>query len=76
MANPDNRNNNVERLKQMVRNTKAKMEAANEALAHEEMNAEERQRTEEKNNRRKQSLDAFESEILDEQSARINDDEV
>ncbi|WP_209122243.1 small acid-soluble spore protein Tlp [Alkalihalobacillus sp. BA299] len=70
MAKPDNRKNNVERLQQMKENTKQNIEAAEETLAQSDMKGAERQAVEQKNERRRESINAFDAEIKDEQEAR------
>ncbi|OLO40376.1 small acid-soluble spore protein Tlp [Alkalihalophilus pseudofirmus] len=70
MAKPDNRKNNVERLQQMRENTIENIEAAEETLAQSDMDGAERQAVEQKNERRRESINAFEAEIKDEKEAR------
>lgn len=70
MAKPDNRKNNVERLQQMRENTIENIEAAEETLAQSDMDGPERQAVEQKNDRRRESIHAFEAEIKDEQEDR------
>ncbi|OIJ12757.1 small acid-soluble spore protein Tlp [Anaerobacillus arseniciselenatis] len=72
MAKPDNRNNNVERLEQMVNNTIENLEEAHKTLQNEDMKKEEREAIEAKNERREQSIDNFQAEIKDEMQAREN----
>lgn len=68
--NPDNRHNNVERLKQMVENTKENIEAAKETMANDALSEEEKAAIARKNKRREESIKAFEAEIADEMEAR------
>lgn len=72
MANrkPDNRKNNVERLQQMVENTKENIEAAEETMHNLDVTSEDREAIEAKNQRREQSIESFKAEIADEQAAR------
>lgn len=72
MAKPDNRQNNVERLEQMVNNTIENLEEAHKTLQNEDLNQRERQAIEAKNQRREQSIGNFKSEIKDEMAAREN----
>lgn len=67
---PDNRKNNVERLQQMVENTKENIEAAKETMANDALSEEEKAAIKRKNKRREESIRAFEAEIADEQEAR------
>ncbi|MFC7687345.1 small acid-soluble spore protein Tlp [Ureibacillus sp. GCM10028918] len=68
--NPDNRYNNVERLHDMIENTKSKLQEAE--ISMEFASPEERQQLQNKNARRKQSIEAMESEMQDESEARKN----
>ncbi|WP_082393701.1 small acid-soluble spore protein Tlp [Bacillus sp. JCM 19034] len=72
MAKPDNRNDNVEKLQQMKRNTQHNIEAAEEAIAHTNMPQEQKQEVRAKNQRREESIAAFEAEMKDEKQARQN----
>ncbi|GAE24434.1 small, acid-soluble spore protein [Halalkalibacter wakoensis JCM 9140] len=72
MAKPDNRNDNVEKLQQMKENTKHNIEAAEESVAHTDMKEEQKHIIKEKNQRRKESIQAFDAEIADEMQARKN----
>ncbi|MFC0471840.1 small acid-soluble spore protein Tlp [Halalkalibacter kiskunsagensis] len=72
MAKPDNRNDNAEKLQQMKENTEHNIEAAEESLAHTDMNEEQKQSIKEKNQRRVQSIKGFEAEMADEMQARQN----
>lgn len=67
-ANPDDRSDNVKKLKKMVSNTKGNMEAAEETMEHTTGN--DREAIQEKNERRKESIEGFRREILDEAEAR------
>lgn len=69
-SNPDDRSDNVEKLKEMKKNTISKMEASKELMLFEggtELDAIRR-----KNARREEAIDGFRKEILDEASARKN----
>ncbi|KKB44560.1 Small, acid-soluble spore protein tlp [Bacillus thermotolerans] len=68
--NPDNRSNNVERLQDMVQNTIENMEKAEATMAN--AGPEERQAIEEKNERRRESIEGMREEIRDEARAREN----
>ncbi|GAE30898.1 small acid-soluble spore protein Tlp [Alkalihalobacillus hemicellulosilyticus] len=72
MAKPDNRNDNVEKLQEMKRNTQHNIEAAEEAIAETNMSSEQKQDVRAKNERREESIEAFESEMEDEKRARQN----
>ena len=65
---PDDRTDNVEKLKDMVENTRDNMEAAEETMAF--ADGEELEAIREKNARREKSIDGFRKEILDEATAR------
>ncbi|MGC4378448.1 small acid-soluble spore protein Tlp [Fictibacillus sp. Mic-4] len=69
MPKPDDRSNNVERLQQMVENTKENIEAANESLEN-TMSAEQQEQIREKNKRREESIQSFQNEIEDEKAYR------
>ncbi|RUL50890.1 small acid-soluble spore protein Tlp [Lysinibacillus antri] len=68
--NPDNRQNNVERLQEMIENTENKMHEAE--ISMEFASPEEQQRMKEKNARRQHSIAAMKDEIQDEMNARKN----
>nr|WP_106781298.1 small acid-soluble spore protein Tlp [Lysinibacillus timonensis] len=68
--NPDNRFNNVERLHDMIENTERKLREAE--ISMEFASPEERDMLLQKNERRKQSIEAMEEEMLDEMEARKN----
>lgn len=70
VAKPDNRKNNVERLQEMKENTKHNIEAAEETMRNPNLSQEEREKIADKNERRRESIRAFESEIKDEMRAR------
>ncbi|MBU8907435.1 small acid-soluble spore protein Tlp [Desertibacillus haloalkaliphilus] len=72
MTHHDNRKNNVERLQQMRENTIRKIDEAAEQLETAGLTEEEREQLLAKNQRREESIAAFESEIADEQKAREN----
>lgn len=69
-SKPDNRSNNVERLHDMIENTEKKLQDAEISL--EFASPEEKQRLQEKNERRKQSIHAMKEEMQDEMTARKN----
>ncbi|GGA33518.1 small acid-soluble spore protein Tlp [Psychrobacillus lasiicapitis] len=60
---PDNRSDNVEKLQDMVMNTKDNMEAAEELMAYN--SGEEREAIRQKNARREKSLEGFQIGIID-----------
>lgn len=66
--NPDNRANNVERLHDMIENTEKKIQEAE--ISAEFANPEERTWIKEKNERRKQSIDAMKEEMKEEMDVR------
>lgn len=67
--NPDNREDNVERIQKNIDYTIHNMEAADEMIA--ETSDEKMKKTlKEKNERRRQALDGLRSEIRDEANAR------
>ncbi|WP_332645620.1 small acid-soluble spore protein Tlp [Lysinibacillus sp. 54212] len=66
--NPDDRSNNVERLNSMVQDTIDNLNKSQETLKN--AGREERQRIEEKNKRREQSISAMRAEIEDEAASR------
>ncbi len=66
--NPDDRSNNVERLKQMAENTKKNIKEAEFGM--EFAGPKEAQQIKEKNERRNKALDAFIAEMHDEAEAR------
>lgn len=65
---PDDRSDNVKKLKKMVKNTAENMEAAQETMGQTSGNN--REAIREKNERRKESIEGFRKEILDEAEAR------
>lgn len=67
---PDDRSDNVEKLQDMMKNTKENMEAAEEMMAYVDEN--ERKVLKQKNARREESISGFREEILDEAAARKN----
>lgn len=67
---PDNRQNNVERLHDMIENTQSKLKEAE--ISMEFASPEERQMLQDKNEKRKQSIQAMEEEMQDEIEARKN----
>ncbi|MCC9024287.1 small acid-soluble spore protein Tlp [Bacillus nakamurai] len=68
--NPDDRSDNVEKLQDMVQNTIENIEEAKESM--EFATEEEKQRIQEKNARRNESIESFRNEIQDESAAREN----
>ena len=67
-SKPDDRSDNVKKLKKMASNTIENMEAAEETMEYTSGNNQEAIR--EKNERRKESIEGFRQEILDEAQAR------
>jgi small acid-soluble spore protein (thioredoxin-like protein) len=63
--NPDDRSDNVEILQSMIHNTIENMEAAEESLSFTE-SEQQREAIAAKNERRRESIDSFRSEIKDE----------
>ncbi|MGJ9381598.1 small acid-soluble spore protein Tlp [Salipaludibacillus neizhouensis] len=70
MPKKDNRENNVERLEQMVENTEENYRAAEVTANNDDMPNEEKQAIREKNHRREESIEGFRAEIGDEKEAR------
>lgn len=68
-AKPDNRKDNVERIQRNINNTIKNMELADEMIEKTD-DPKMRDVLEEKNERRRASLDAMRSEIRDEAKAR------
>lgn len=68
MAKPDNRKDNEVHLQQHIENTKANMQEAEQYLTElaDEISAPEKHTIEEKNERRKQSIEGFKEELKDE----------
>ncbi|WP_379137371.1 small acid-soluble spore protein Tlp [Paenibacillus sp. sgz500958] len=68
MAKPDNRADNVEHLQQSIQNTQENLHEAEDYLTKysSEISSEERSQIEEKNDRRKQSIQGFREEVKDE----------
>ncbi|KGR90924.1 hypothetical protein CD30_08490 [Ureibacillus massiliensis 4400831 = CIP 108448 = CCUG 49529] len=67
---PDNRFNNVERLHDMIENTEAKLHEAE--ISMEFASAEEREMLSQKNERRRNSIEAMKKEMEEEMAARKN----
>ncbi|MCP3763019.1 small acid-soluble spore protein Tlp [Domibacillus sp. A3M-37] len=65
---PDDRSDNVEKLKDMVQNTIGNIEAAEETMGF--ANEKERAAIKAKNARREESIEGMRSEIRDEAAAR------
>jgi small acid-soluble spore protein (thioredoxin-like protein) len=63
--NPDDRSDNVEKLQAMIQNTENNIEAAEESLVLTDSETQ-RQQIESKNERRRESIENFRSEIKDE----------
>jgi len=68
--NPDDRSDNVEKLVEMKVNTLENMEAAEETASFSD--GPEREAIRQKNERRKEAIEGFRREILDEAAARKN----
>lgn len=68
-AKPDNRKDNIERIQRNINNTIRNMELADEMIEKTD-DPKTRDALEEKNERRRMSLDAMRSEIRDEAKAR------
>jgi len=66
---PDDRSDNVEKLQEMVHNTIENMEAAEESLQFAN-NETQRRQIEEKNKRRRESIESMREEIKDEYHAQ------
>ncbi|MDF2936813.1 MAG: spore protein [Paenibacillaceae bacterium] len=68
MAKPDNRADNVEHLQQSIQNTKQNLDEAEDYLNEfsSEISDEERAQIQNKNQRRKESIAGFQSEVKDE----------
>lgn len=62
---PDDRSDNVEKLQAMIQNTEDNIHKAEESLALTD-SEEQRQQIEAKNDRRRESIQSFKSEIKDE----------
>ncbi|WP_175989350.1 small acid-soluble spore protein Tlp [Bacillus sp. Marseille-Q1617] len=69
--NPDDRSDNVEKLQGMVQHTIENMEKAEESMAFTD-SEEQLQSIKAKNERRRESLEAFRSEIKDEAGQNNN----
>ncbi|MBU8771810.1 small acid-soluble spore protein Tlp [Cytobacillus oceanisediminis] len=72
--NPDDRSDNVEKLQSMIVHTIENMDEAVESMKY--ANAEDLARVEAKNERRRESLASFRSEIKDEYQAQQNGNNV
>lgn len=74
MAKPDNRQDNVENLQEIVENTVKHIDETEEYLeAHDdEIDGKQKQELQQKNRRRKDSLDGFREEIKDEARDRLH----
>ncbi|MDQ0214049.1 small acid-soluble spore protein (thioredoxin-like protein) [Oikeobacillus pervagus] len=62
---PDDRSDNAEKLQEMIHNTIGNMEAAEESMALTDSD-EQKAKIEAKNERRRESIEAFRNEIKDE----------
>jgi small acid-soluble spore protein (thioredoxin-like protein) len=62
---PDDRSDNAEKLQSMLQNTEENIRAAEESLKFTDSETQ-REQIEEKNERRKESIESFRSEIKDE----------
>ena len=69
-SKPDNRQNNVERLHDMIENTESKLKEAE--ISMEFASPEDRKMLQNKNERRKHSIAAMKEEMLDEMDALKN----
>jgi len=69
---PDDRSDNVEKLQEMVHNTIENMEKAEETMQF--SNEEQKAQIEEKNERRRESIQGMREEIKDEAAAQHNND--
>ncbi|WP_456271239.1 small acid-soluble spore protein Tlp [Bacillus sp. AK031] len=69
--NPDDRSDNVEKLQSMVFHTIQNMERAEESMAYTDSD-DQKQAIEAKNERRRESIDAFRSELKDEAAHQRN----
>jgi small acid-soluble spore protein (thioredoxin-like protein) len=67
MAKPDDRSDNARKLQKMVNNTRERMAESQEYLAEhgDEISAVEKSNLKAKNERREQSIEAFQDEIRD-----------
>jgi small acid-soluble spore protein (thioredoxin-like protein) len=72
--NPDDRSNNVERLEQMVQNTKKNMEESNETMHNPSLTASQQEQLKEKNQHREESIEQFQIEIQEEKAYRQGND--
>lgn len=63
---PDNRQDNVQKLQEMIQNTIGNIEAAEETMSNTHMSEEQRRKVEEKNERRRNSIESMRSEVKDE----------
>lgn len=63
-SNPDDRSDNVEKLQQLIQSTEENIHKAEESIAH--GNAQDKAAIEAKNDRRRESIHAFKSEVQDE----------
>jgi len=70
LPKPDNRQNNVERLHDMIENTESKLQEAEISL--EFVSPEEREMLQSKNEHRQQSIQAMKQEMQEEIDARKN----
>lgn len=71
---PDDRSDNVEKLQSMLQETEENIRKAEESLQFTD-SEQQRQQIEAKNERRRESIDSFRSEIQDEANANQNQTE-
>ncbi|MCM2532523.1 small acid-soluble spore protein Tlp [Neobacillus pocheonensis] len=71
---PDDRSDNVEKLQSMIQDTEENIRKAEESLEFTD-SEQQRQQIEAKNERRRESIDSFRSEVKDEASANQNQTE-
>lgn len=71
---PDDRSDNVEKLQSMIQNTEENIRKAEESLEFTD-SGQQRQQIEAKNERRRESIDSFRSEVKDEANANQNQTE-
>lgn len=71
---PDDRSDNVEKLQSMIQDTEENIRKAEESLEFTD-SEQQRQQIEAKNERRRESIDSFRSEVKDEANANQNQTE-
>lgn len=72
--NKDDRSNNVERLEQMVENTRQNIQEANETAGNMNLTASQKEQIKEKNQHREESIEQFQIEIQEEKAYREGND--